>query len=147
MSTNQIEQQTFIAAPAERVWAVLTEPAHIVGWFGDTAEIELEQGGRVVLGWTEHGEVHAVVEKLEPPRVFAFRWSTEFGVLPAPGASTLVEFTLTPDGEGTLLRVVESGFDELAVPAEDQRRRYQENTEGWTQELGELKTYAEKLDS
>jgi hypothetical protein len=43
--------------------------------------------------------------------------------------------------------VVESGFDELAVPVEDQRRRYQENTEGWTQELGELKTYAEKLDS
>lgn len=147
MSTNQIEQQTFIAAPTEQVWAVLTEPAHIAGWFGDSAEIELRQGGRVVFGWTEHGEVHAVVEKLEPHRLFAFRWSTEFGVPPAPGKSTLVEFTLTPDGDGTLLRVVESGFDELAVPAEDQRRRYQENTEGWSQELGELKTYAEKLGS
>jgi uncharacterized protein YndB with AHSA1/START domain len=51
MATNQIEQQTFIAAPTERVWAVLTEPVHIAGWFGDTAEIELNKAA----GWCSAG--------------------------------------------------------------------------------------------
>lgn len=145
MSSNRIEQQTFIAAPIDRVWAVLTEPAQIASWFGDSAELELKPGGRAVFGWTEYGKVHAVVEQVDPPRLFSYRWSAEMGEPPSPGKSTLVEFTLTPERDGTMLRVVESGFEQLAVPADDRRRKHQENTEGWTQEIGELKTYAEKL--
>jgi hypothetical protein len=33
---------------------------------------------------------------------------------PAPGNANLVEFTLTPEADGTRLLVVESGFDRLA---------------------------------
>ena len=56
MTTNRIEQETFVAAPIERVWAVLTEPAHIPGWFGDSAEVELKPGGAAVFGWEEHAD-------------------------------------------------------------------------------------------
>ena len=146
MTTNRIEQETFVAAPIERVWAVLTDPAHIPGWFGDSAEVELKPGGAAVFGWEEHGPVQAVVERVDPPRAFAYRWANEPDKAPTPGNSTLVEFTLTADGAGTLLRVVETGFAELEIPADKQQQSADGNTEGWTQELGELKTYAEKID-
>ncbi|MCI0686947.1 MAG: SRPBCC domain-containing protein [Sporichthyaceae bacterium] len=143
MTANRIEQETFITAPVERVWAVLTEPEHVVGWFGDEAEIELRPGGSMVLGFREHGRVHAVVETVEPPRVFAYRWATKPDEKPEAGNSTLVEFTLVPDGAGTLLRVVETGWTELAMPASEQESRRAENTQGWLAEIGELKQYAE----
>lgn len=146
MTTDRIEQETFIDAPVERVWAVLTEPAHVTGWFGDTAEIDLRPGGNVVFGWKEHGRVQAVVETVEPPRSFSYRWASAFDTPPGAGSSTLVEFTLTPDGAGTRLRVVETGFTTLAIPAAEQQKRYEDNTNGWAEEIGELKVYAEKLD-
>jgi hypothetical protein len=47
-----------------------------------------------------------------PPAVFAYTWR-----LPDPREDdprrTYVEFTQEPDGEGTLVRVVESGFAQL----------------------------------
>jgi uncharacterized protein YndB with AHSA1/START domain len=32
---EQIERETVIAAPVERVWALLTEAEHLGRWFGD----------------------------------------------------------------------------------------------------------------
>ena len=47
MQKDRIEQEIVIAAPIERVWAVLTEPAHVGRWFGQggPAEIDLRPGG------------------------------------------------------------------------------------------------------
>ncbi len=39
-----------IAHPPERVWAALTEPAELIGWWG-AAEVDLAEGGRFVLRW------------------------------------------------------------------------------------------------
>jgi transketolase C-terminal domain/subunit len=58
----QIERETVIAAPVERVWALLTEAEHVGRWFcDDGAEIDLRPGGAMVLRWTEHGTTHARV--------------------------------------------------------------------------------------
>ena len=58
------------------------------------------------------------------------------------GNSTLVEFGLTAEGDGTRLRVVESGFPELDG-AEDENAAYAEgNRQGWRVELDELREYA-----
>ncbi len=62
----------------------------------------------------------------------------------ADGTSTVVEFTLTEITAGTLLRVVETGFASLHGTAEEQDKAVQENTEGWSSELAELKEYAER---
>jgi uncharacterized protein YndB with AHSA1/START domain len=142
-TTDRIERETTIAAPVDRVWALLTEAEHVGAWFGDAgAEIDLRPGGAMAISWEKHGTVRARVERVEPHRLFSYRWGSEMGAEPEDGASTLVEFTLEPDGDGTLLRVVESGFASLDVPADDRERRIRENTGGWEEQLRNVAEYA-----
>ena len=102
MAPDTIEREVTIAAPIERVWTILTEAEHIGGWFADAgAEIDLRPGGALVMRWAEHGTTPARVEAVEPPHRFAYRWTAhhaEAGAEPVEGNSTLVEFTLTPEG-------------------------------------------------
>ena len=130
---DRIERELELRAPIERVWQVITDPAYVARWFGGKAEIDLRPGGAALFGWPEHGmgDYHAVVERVEPPRVFAFRWVHDAGVpVGAAAVSTVVEFTLAPAGGGTRLRLVESGF------ADETHRK--ENSEGWDAELADL---------
>ena len=149
MVADHIERETVINAPVERVWELITEPEHVGRWFGDAgAEIDLRPGGLMMLRWTKHGEVRALVEDVEPPRRFAYRWAPfkdPGGEQPVEGNSTLVEFTLAPEGDGTRLRVVESGFASLATSEEQIAENHAGNTGGWRQELDELREYAAKV--
>ena len=143
MTPDRIERETLIAAPVERVWELITRPEHVGTWFGDAgAEIDLRPGGAMALRWEEHGTVRARVERVEAPRVFAYRWASRMEAEPEEGASTLVEFFLEPDARGTLLRVVESGFAALDVPADEQERKAKGNGDGWDHELRDLAEYA-----
>jgi uncharacterized protein YndB with AHSA1/START domain len=142
----QIERETVIAAPVERVWSLLTEAEHVGTWFCDAgAEIDLRPGGAMVLRWTEHGTTHARVVDVEPHRRFSYRWAAEAESEQIEGNSTLVEFTLDPTDEGTRLRVVESGFEELAVTDEQRRARVEDNSEGWEIQLGRIRERAESV--
>ncbi len=76
------------------------------------------------------------------PHFFSFRWARPLGAEPHTGNSTLVELSLSAEGESTRLRVVESGFRELERPDEEKAKYAEENTEGWKHELAELKEYA-----
>ena len=149
MPTDLIERETTIAAPVERVWAVLTEAEHIAGWFADAgAEIDLRPGGALVMQWAEHGTTHARVEAVEPPHRFAYRWTAHHaapGSEPAEGNSTLVEFTLSPEGDGTRLRVKETGFAALDCSDEQANVNYTDNVDGWKQMTKQLAEYAEKV--
>jgi uncharacterized protein YndB with AHSA1/START domain len=145
MATDRIEREIVINASQNRVWAVLTEADHVTGWFGDLAEVDLRPGGKMVFGWKESGNHHARVERVEPQGFFSYRWARATGVEPVAGNSTLVEFTLTPDGPRTRLRVVETGFASLDVSEQEKGNAVRENTEGWISELGELQDYAKRL--
>jgi uncharacterized protein YndB with AHSA1/START domain len=144
MLQDLIEREVLIEASRERVWAVLTDPTHIAGWFGDKAEMDPRPGGRAAFGWSEHGTFHAVVQRAEPPGFLSYRWARDVDTEPAEGNSTLVEFSLTEIFAGTLLRVVETGFASLHASEAEQDKAVQENTEGWQSELAELKEYAER---
>ncbi len=147
----QIERETVIAAPVERVWALLTEAEHVGAWFSDAgAEIDLRPGGAMVLRWAEYGTGRARIVDVEPPRRFSYRWAPipeHWGEEPVEGNSTLVEFTLQREGDGTRLRVVESGFASLATSDAQRQRNLKGNTEGWEFETGELRAYAEKVSA
>ena len=148
MVPEQIERETVIAAPLERVWALLTEAEHLGRWFGDAgAEVELRPGGALTLTWEQYGTVHGRVVDVEAPRRFSYRWAVlrESQSEPVEGNSTLVEFTLEAEGDGTRLRVVESGFDTLFADPEKRAQRYEDNTKGWGSELAELADYAERV--
>jgi uncharacterized protein YndB with AHSA1/START domain len=144
MLQDMIEREVLIDASRERVWAVLTDPKHIAGWFGDKAEMDPRPGGKAAFGWSEHGTHHAVVERAERPSFLSYRWARDIDTEPAAGNSTLVEFSLTEIVAGTLLRVVETGFASLHASEAEQDKAAQENTEGWQSELAELKEYAER---
>src|SRR5437764_8663916 len=107
MSRQRIERTISIDAPVDVVWAVVTEPEHIRGWFSDAVELDLRPGGALVLRWEGSAPVRGRVERVEPPRAFAFRWVAGRGADLAGDNATLVEFTLEPDGAATRLTVVE----------------------------------------
>jgi uncharacterized protein YndB with AHSA1/START domain len=131
------------------VWALITEAEHLGRWFGDAgAEIDLQPGGAMLVRWSEYGASHARVVAVEPHTRFSYRWAPfkdPGGEEPVDGNSTLVEFTLQPDGDGTRLRVVESGFSTLDTSEQQRAENHKGNTEGWQLETEELRRYAEKV--
>lgn len=149
MVNDLIEREITIAAPVERVWALITEAEHIGRWFGDAgATVDLRPGGAMAFHWKEHGTALAEVVAIERPRRFAYRWVPVPGVrnvAPTVGNSTLVEFTLEPDGDGTRLRVVESGFASLEIAEDQQLEAVEGNTRGWGMELQDLVDYATRV--
>ena len=145
MTTDRIAREVVVAAPAERLWEVLTRPEHIGRWFeGMTVQLDLRPGGAMTLVSQEFGKFHAVVDKVEPPRRFAYRWARHPDTPVAEGTATLVEFTLAPEGDGTRVRVVESGFSATDAVKVDQERHAEANSQGWRQVLDSLRRYGEQ---
>lgn len=143
--TDRIERDVLVAAPVERVWELITSAEHLGRWFGDAgARIDLRPGGALSLSWREYGTVHGRVEAVEPPHRVSYRWvaTRESRAEPTPANSTLIEFTLVAEGDGTRVAVVESGFDALQVDAEERTAALASHTSGWEAELGELADYA-----
>ena len=135
---DSIEREVILPVPPARVWAALTQADQLSAWFGTQASIDLRPGGDVVFSWDgstgPRGTSRGVIEALEPPRRFAFRWQAN---LAGDAPMTLVEFRLEPHAEGTRLLVVESGF--ASLPPELRTR--ESHVEGWRRELGELAQY------
>jgi len=134
-----------IAAPREKVWAAVTEPEHIAGWFSDTATLAaLETGAEGVLHWHDHGDFPFRVEAVDPPYSVAYRWGNELAhgrpseAWDAQG-STVFTFTLEEIPSGTRLTVVETGFDAYGDPV----AAMEDNRGGWDYELDELVAYVE----
>lgn len=145
MVPERIEHEVLIDAPLEVVWAVITEPDHVSGWFSDVAEIDLRAGGKLTLTWEGDHAEQGRVEKVDPPHFLSFRWIRGSATEVRGGNSTLVEFSLSAEGEGTRLRVVETGFSNLDLP--DQAKDAEEHREGWERELDELREYLRRRES
>jgi uncharacterized protein YndB with AHSA1/START domain len=139
-----IARQIVIDAPPEVVWRTITEPEQISRWFADRVEIDLRPGGAGVLTFDDgcSGSTMAaalVVDTVEPPRRFAFRWCHPEGETPGPSNSMLVEFTLVAEGpERTRLSVVETGLDDVDWQQDDKVRYADEHGAGWERHLGRL---------
>jgi len=147
---DRVEREILIDAPTDIVWSVITEAEHVGSWFSDSAAVDLRPGGELILTWDEHGAVYWRVERVDPPHFVSFRWLRP--VQDDSGRdelreenSTLVEFSLDPEGDATRLRVVESGFRELAGSEEENARDAEEHHRGWELELGELRDYVSAL--
>jgi uncharacterized protein YndB with AHSA1/START domain len=110
---NSIEREVLIDAPVEIVWSIVTEPEHVGRWLSDAAQIDRRPGGDAIFTWEAYGTTLARVERVEPPHLLALRMDPGRQGEIREGTSTLIELRLSADGEGTRLRVVESGFAQL----------------------------------
>ena len=109
-------------------------------WFGDIAVIDLKLGGEALFGWTDDGmSFQAVIVAVEMHRRFAFRWAAKADTALEEGPSTLVEFLIDSDEDGTRITLVESGF--ASFPEDVRDWHLQENTKGWKSELDQLVAY------
>jgi uncharacterized protein YndB with AHSA1/START domain len=136
---DAIERVVILPATPARVWTALTQADQLGAWFGTHATIDPRPGGELVFTWDgstgPSGSSRGVIEAIEPPNRFVFRWQSVIGDAPM----TRVEFTLDTHPEGTRLRVVESGF--ASLPPELRGGTHASHVEGWQRELGELADY------
>lgn len=140
----KIERDVLISAPVERVWSLVAEPGWWVGEDHPTG-VELREGAIFVAENETDGKFPTRVEKVEPQRYIAYRWASAFpGASPDDSNSTLIEFTLTPEGDQVRLTVVETGFEKLDAPEEIRRKSLADNTGGWESELAEFMRRAEQ---
>ncbi len=150
MAADSIERDVLIKASPEIVWSVITEPEHISRWFSDEADVEGHAGADGTLTWTPGGRggrkeadlvVPIRVVEAEPFRRFSFRWSHPQGAGPDESNSALVEFSLSEEGDGTRLTVIESGIGAVAHDERARSRYVEEHEHGWQKHLGELAEY------
>ena len=143
MIPTVIEREVLIEAPVDVVWKVVTEPEQITRWFTDSAQIDVRPGGEGTLFWDKRASnvpttAHILVETVDPPHTFSFRWGHPEGAEAKSGNSMLVEFTLRAEGENTRLRVVESGVAELDWPEEQKATYVEDHNGGWKIHLTSL---------
>jgi uncharacterized protein YndB with AHSA1/START domain len=126
-----IERDVLINAPVEVVWRTITEPDQMRLWFADRVDLVIEPGAHGYMGFGDQGGP-VVVETVDPPSRFSFRWNHPLGEEPDAGNSMLVEFILSPEGgERTRLRVTESGHELRDWPDQEKQRYADEHREGW----------------
>jgi uncharacterized protein YndB with AHSA1/START domain len=145
-STDRIEKQVVIRAPRARVWGALADTAKFGQWFGVDLPGEFVPGARLS-GRITHEDYkdlpfEITVERFEPQNVLSWRWhpdaldqSRDYSAEP----TTLVAFELRDVADGTLLTVVESGFD--AIPPERRAAAYRGNEEGWVFQVQSIERY------
>ncbi|MFK3672243.1 SRPBCC domain-containing protein [Leifsonia aquatica] len=132
--TLTVRRAICIAAPREKAWEALTDPAHISRWFGATT---LDPAGARAIVFEGYGAVPLQLAQSDPQTSVTYRWNDHDALaerLPALDPERATTFTLADIPEGTELSVVESGFAITGDPAGNVRK----HGEGWTQELDKL---------
>jgi uncharacterized protein YndB with AHSA1/START domain len=148
--TDHIEKRIELKAPISRVWRALTDYHEFGTWFG----VKLDgpfAAGQVSRGWItypgyEHVKWEAFVQEMEPECLFSFTWAhpksferADYSPDYSKEPTTLVEFRLEKTATGTMLVVIESGFDKL--PAERRLEAFRRNEGGWTQQMTNIENY------
>lgn len=143
---DRIEKRIELKAPLSRVWRALTDHQQFGEWFRVKLDGPFTPGqpstGHVTYPGYEHLKWEAVIQKMEPERLFSFTWHP-FAVDPkvdySKEPSTLVEFLLEKTTSGTVLTVTESGFDK--IPAHRRDEAFRMNDNGWSIQMKNVETY------
>jgi uncharacterized protein YndB with AHSA1/START domain len=146
--SDRIEKTIELKAPVARVWRALTDHHEFGTWFGVRLEGPFVPGqatrGQITYPGYEHVRWEAEVQKMEPERLFSFTWHP-YAIDPNRDYSseprTLVEFTLQKTS-GTLLHIVESGFDK--IPSERRLEAFRMNDGGWSEQITNIARHVEE---
>ena len=138
--SDRIEKQIQLRAPRARVWRAIVDKTEFGAWFGVNFPAGTFAPGEKVSGpITYPGYEHLIMDiwvvEVTPERTLSYRWHP-YDVDPKVDLSaeptTLVTFTLEEKDGGTLLTIVESGFDQIAAHRRDEAFRM--NDSGWAEQ-------------
>jgi uncharacterized protein YndB with AHSA1/START domain len=135
--TDRIEKSIVLRAPIARVWRAISNAQEFGSWFRVALEGEFAPGatvrGRITYPGYEHATMEMQIERIEPERLFSFRWHPgDVDHAHPEDPTTLVEFRLEEIAGGTRLTVIESGFDR--IPAARRAEAFRSNDYGWTEQ-------------
>jgi len=160
MNTDCIEKQILLRAPMDRVWRAIADSSELGAWFGMRVDGPFVAGETVrcfIVPTTMDPEVAAAqkacegmafelfIERMEPEKVLAFRWhpqaldeTVDYSAEP----TTLVTFALDQQDDGVMLKVTESGFDQ--IPLDRRARAFSANEQGWSIQVRLVEAYLAK---
>jgi uncharacterized protein YndB with AHSA1/START domain len=147
--SDRIEKRIELSAPVSRVWKALTDYRQFGEWFrvkldGPFVAGQVARGHMTYPGY-EHLKWEAVVQAIEPEHLFSYTWHP-YAVDPNVNYSkeppTLVEFRLEKTAKGTLLLLIESGFDKIPIGRREEALR--KNDGGWTAQMKNIEDHLEK---
>lgn len=145
--TDKIEKTTLVRAPIDKVWRAISDHREFGSWFkvdldGPFVAGEKSTGKMTYPGYEGYSWL-AWVTVVDAPNRLAFEWTpgSDSHDDPETAPRTMVEFRLQPEGGGTRLQIVESGFDSLPEAMRESALR--SNTEGWTIQIDNLTRHAE----
>jgi uncharacterized protein YndB with AHSA1/START domain len=111
---NDIVREVRIGAPPDEVFTFFTDPDKMIVWKAIEAKLDPRPGGIFRINVTGRDTARGEYLEIDPPRRVVFTFGWESADSPEPPGSTIVEITLVPDGDGTLVRLVHSGVpDEI----------------------------------
>ena len=146
-TTDRIRKELVLKAPRARVWKAISDPVEFGNWFRvDFSGVTFKAGspahGKMTYPGHEGALFEMVVDRIEAPRLFSFRWHP-YGIDPNVDYSaepmTLIEFELEEVGGGTKLTITESGFD--AIPLARRAEAFRMNDEGWSEQIRNVEAY------
>jgi uncharacterized protein YndB with AHSA1/START domain len=143
---GRIEKRIEIKASVSRVWCAITDHREFGEWFRVKLDGPFVPGqvstGHITYPGYEHVKWNAVVQKMEPERLFFFTWHP-YGIDPKVDyekeTPTLVEFKLEKTATGTLLVLTESGFENVPIGRRDEA--FRKNDGGWMQQMKNIEEY------
>ena len=127
--TESISFELELPHPPEKVWRALTDPVLLAEWLLPVNDLRLEPGAKFTFktqpypGWD--GTVNCRFVVIEAHRKLSYTWSVPF-------LDTVLMFTLEPTTTGTLLSIVQSGFEP------DQKQNFAGARYGWKLMGGKL---------
>ncbi len=142
MMENRIEKRIELKAPVSRVWRALTDHREFGEWFRVKLDGPFVPGqvsrGQITYPGYEHVKWEAVVQKMEPERLFSFTWKVD-PKIDSSETQTLVEFKLEKTASGTLLLLTESGFEK--IPGDRGLEAFRMNDGGWAEQMKNIESY------
>jgi uncharacterized protein YndB with AHSA1/START domain len=134
LAGRAIRDEIRVAAPPESVYRAWSDARLIADWFVGRMEGRMEPGETVTWLWDDGGPgmAHRVLVA-EPPR----RFVTEMEL---PQGPSRLEVTIEPEEDGSLVRLVQSGFGE--GPEWDEQ--YEAMLSGWMVAMAILKLFLER---
>jgi uncharacterized protein YndB with AHSA1/START domain len=113
--TSGAEHEVRVNARPETVFAYFTEPAKMVRWMGVEATLDPRPGGISRIAVNSEAVMRGEFLDVVPYSRVVFSWGWEDERFAMPPASSVVEVTLTPDADGTHVRVTHRRLTEAGV--------------------------------